>query len=111
MTRLRLNFSHLNEDKFRHNFNDTVDPMCICGPEPETALHYFLHCNLYSTQRLEILNNACILNPSLKNYSNEKLLNILLYGSENSNCNMNKDILKATIKFLKISKRFNGPLF
>ena len=66
---------------------------------------------IYSAQRQELLNSVCVLNPSLKNYSNEKLLNILLYGSENFNCNMNKDILKATIKFLKISKRFNGPLF
>ena len=30
LSRLRLNFSHLNEHKFRHNFNDTVDPMCTC---------------------------------------------------------------------------------
>ena len=58
-----------------------------------------------------VLNNVCILNPSLAYYSNEKLLNILLYGSEDFNCNMNKEILKATIKFLKISERFNGPLF
>ena len=55
LSRLRLNFSHLNEHKFRHNFNDTVDPMCICGCEPETTLHYLLGCNLYSTQRLELL--------------------------------------------------------
>ena len=111
LTRLRLNFSHLNEHKFRHNFNDMVDPMCTCDLEPETTLHYLLRCSIYSAQRQELLHNVCVLNPSLKNYSNEKLLNILLYGSENFNCNMNKDILKATIKFLKISKRFNGPIF
>ena len=85
--------------------------MSACGREPETILDYLLRCNLYSTQRLELLNNECILNPSLKNYSNEKLLNILLYGSEDFNCNMDKEIPKATIKFLKISERFNGPLF
>ena len=31
ITRLRLNFSHLNEPKFRHNFKDTINPMCSCG--------------------------------------------------------------------------------
>ena len=31
LTRLRLDFSHLNEHKFRHNFNDTINPMCNCG--------------------------------------------------------------------------------
>ena len=71
LSRLRLNFSHLNEHKFRHNFNDTVDSMCTCGREPEITLHYLLRSKLYSTQRLELLNNVCILNPSLKNYSNK----------------------------------------
>ena len=36
LSRLKLNFSHLNERKFRHNFNGTLDPMCACGCEPET---------------------------------------------------------------------------
>ena len=88
-----------------------VDPMCTCGLELQATLHYLLHCSIYSAQRQELLNDVCVLNPSLKNYSNEKILNILLYGSENFNSNMNKDILKAAINFLKISKRFNGPLF
>ena len=78
-----------------------VDPMFTCGLELETTLNYLLHCNLYSTQRLELLKNVCILNPSLKNYFNEKLLNILLRGSGDFNCNMDKEILKATMKFLK----------
>ena len=94
-----------------HNLKNMVDSICICGLEPETTLHFLLYCKLYYTERLELLNNVCIRNLSLKNYSNEKLLNILLYGSEDFNCNMNKEILKATIKFLKISKHFNGPLF
>ena len=47
LNRLRLHFSDLNEHKFRHNFRTTVDPMCSCGIEPETTLHYLLHCNLY----------------------------------------------------------------
>ena len=75
LSRLRLNFSHLNEHKFRHN---RVDPMCTCGLEPETTLHYFLRCSLFSTQRLGLLNNVFILNSSIKNYSNEKILNVLL---------------------------------
>ena len=37
LTRLRLKFSHLNEHKFRHDFNNTINPMCLCGREPETT--------------------------------------------------------------------------
>ena len=57
LTRLRLDLSHLNEHKFRHNVNDIINPMCSCSKEPETTLHYLLHCDLYSTDRLELLND------------------------------------------------------
>ena len=46
-----------------------------------------------------------------KTYTDEKLLNILLYRSEDFNYNMKKEVLKATIKFLNTSERFNGPFF
>ena len=42
LTRLRLNFSHLNEHKFRHNFNDTINPMYNCGAAAETTIDYLL---------------------------------------------------------------------
>ena len=85
--------------------------MCSCGLEPETTLHYLLHCNLYSDVRTELLNDICFLNPTLKNLTHEKLLNILLYGSENFCFNKNKKIMKSKIKILKTSERFIGPVF
>ena len=30
LTRVRLEFSHLNEYKFRHGFGDTINAMCAC---------------------------------------------------------------------------------
>ena len=46
LTHLRLQFSHLNEHKFRHGFSDTINPMCVCGTEVETTDHFFLCCQL-----------------------------------------------------------------
>ena len=68
LSRLRLHFHQLSEHKFWHKFNDTLDLMCPCGLEPEATLHYLLFCNLYSTQKLELLNNVYTLNPFPKNY-------------------------------------------
>ena len=85
------------------------DPMCSCGLEPEAAVHYLLRCNLYFDLRAEPLNDIGVLSPTLKNFSHRKLLNILQYGSEDFSLNKNK-ITKSTIKFLKISERFIGPL-
>ena len=101
LTSLRLNFSHLNKHKFRHGFRDTVDPMCKCGLETETTLHFLLRCKLYSTIRTELLDNISTLGPSLTNYPDEKLLNILLCGSEYFSVKTNQLILKSTMKFWK----------
>ena len=57
LTHLRLNFSHLNEHKFRHVFKDTVDPMCKCGVETEITLHFLLRYRLYSNNRTELLSH------------------------------------------------------
>ena len=58
LTRLRLDFSHLDEHKSRHNFN-IINPMCSCGKEPETTLFYLLCCDLSLNYRLELLNYIC----------------------------------------------------
>ena len=77
--------------------------MCSCGLEPVTTLHYLFRCDLYSDLRTELLNDICALNPTLKNLSHEKLLNILLYGSEDFSFNINKKIIRSTVKFLNVS--------
>ena len=102
LTRLRLNFSHLNEHKFRHNFKDTINPMCSCGFEPETTDHYLLRCKLYTDLRLDLLNDI---------FSEDQLVNVLLFGSENFTLDANANILRRTIEFLKATERFNSLLF
>ena len=37
INRLRLGFSHLRQHKFRHNFADTVNPLCSCTLETENT--------------------------------------------------------------------------
>ena len=57
-TRLRLNFSHLNEHKFRHSLLDTLNPMCSCGSEPETTAHFLLRCQNHVMNRSKLLKNV-----------------------------------------------------
>ena len=51
LTRLRLGLSHLNEHKLRHNFHDTINPLCSCSLEPETVSHFLLHCPYHNIHR------------------------------------------------------------
>ena len=44
LTRIRVGLSHLKEHKFRHNFQDSVDPMCSCASGVETTKHFFPLC-------------------------------------------------------------------
>ena len=37
LTRLRLGLSHLRCHKFKHNFLDTINPLCSCGSDIETT--------------------------------------------------------------------------
>ena len=40
LVRLRLGFSHLREHRFRHNFHDTMNPLCFCSLEAEATSDY-----------------------------------------------------------------------
>ena len=44
LTRLRLGLSHLREHKFKHGFQDSLNPICSCGNDIETSTHFLLHC-------------------------------------------------------------------
>ena len=57
LTRLRLGLSHLRYHKFRYNFQDCFNPICICGLEIETTTHFLLHCPLFQSSRLSFLIN------------------------------------------------------
>ena len=39
LTRLRLRFSHLREDRSNHRFKDTLNPLCSCSVEDEITTH------------------------------------------------------------------------
>ena len=105
-SRLRLNFSHLNKHKFRHVFKDGTNCMCNCVSVTETTLHFLLQFQHYQTLRSELFNSIYNLEPNIRKLSNDKLLHLLSYGSKLYSFEINREIIKLTIKFLKLSKRF-----
>ena len=108
VTRLRLNFSHLNEHKFQHDFKETINPMCSCGFELETTDQYLLRCKLYADLRLDFINNIYTINQSLKYSSEEQLLSVLLFDFEDFTLDTNANIPRRTIEFLNTTERFNS---
>ena len=93
LTRPRLQFSHLNEHKFRHGFSDTINPMCACGTEIETTEHFLLRCQFYSTQRLKLFEKLEKVEPNFLSLSAKNQVLILLYTSWIISENLNQEIL------------------
>ena len=56
LIRLRIGFSHLKEHKLEHNFQDSVAPLCSCGNDIESTVHFFLRSPNFETQRQTLLN-------------------------------------------------------
>ena len=48
LNRLRLAVSHVNEHRFRHNFQECMNPVCSCSLETEDISHYPLNCNHFT---------------------------------------------------------------
>ena len=110
LTRLRLQSSHLNEHKFRHNFKDCVSPRCDFGAETETTSHFFLHCQFFENKRQKLRDDVYRLDTSIKHLNEESLIDVLLYGSDRLNDSKNKQILLQTICYIQATKRFERPL-
>ena len=111
LTRLRLQFSHLKEHKFRHGFGDTVSPICGCNAEIEDTEHFLLCCYFYSIQRFELFHNINKVDPSFTQLDTKEQVNILLYGyPPNKSNTSNQDIIKFVINFLKKSGHLDKPL-
>ena len=55
ITRLCVGLSHLHEHKFKHSFQDALNPICSCGFDVELASHYILHSPMYNDERHTLL--------------------------------------------------------
>ena len=111
LTRLRLQFNHLNEHKFRHHFSDTVNPVCACGTEIKTTEHFFLRCHLYSTQRSELFESLRKVDSNFLSLNEKDKVNTLLYGSQTNDSKwINQEILKFVITYIKATTRFDRSL-
>ena len=111
LTRLRVGLSHLREHKFKHIFEDTLNPICNCGEDIETTSHYLLHCPEYLQERKTLLNTISCIVPKIFDFNNDQLTEILLYGKGDLDNINNTSILDATINYLIETKRFNAQLF
>ena len=112
MTRLGLGLSHLREHKFKHSFQDSINPLCNCGYVAESTVHFFLHCPLFTNERSTLFSTLRNLDSEPFDNNDFLLTNILLISKESLNIDQNNAIFNATtMKFILSIKRFDEPVF
>ena len=107
---MRLGFSHLREHKFRHNFADTVNPLCLCTLETEKTEHFFVRCQNNLSARTTLMNELNNVSNAINSLNSTDLIRVILYGDKNFDNVSNFKIITATIKLIKTTKLFEKAL-
>merc|ERR1712141_719612 len=105
-----VGLSKLNFHKFKHNFRDTINPMCPTNDGIEDTEHFLLLCPSFDVQRQDLLSGIVeLLRPFVQivNLSNDALAQLLLYGDKDLSNEVNRDILKLTLRFIHETGRFD----
>ena len=79
-----MGLSKLKFHKFKHNFRDTINPMCPTNDGIEDTEHFLLLCPSLEVPRRDLLAGFSALLPPIghTDFSNEFLMQILLYGDK-----------------------------
>ena len=96
--RLRMLCSPLN-DHLYSNIHVIDNPSCPCGYARENNKHFFLECQMYNQERLELI-------TVLNQLGFEPLLNNLLFGNDSLSNETNVSACLAIQNYIKKSKRF-----
>ena len=110
ITRLRVSLSHLRFRKFKHNFQDTLNPICSCGTV-EITIHYLLHCPNFSNERLTLFSKLQSIDANILSKDDSSISKLLLYGDHSFNDEKNTSILTASIEYILSTKCFDVPLY
>ena len=106
LTRLRLSFNHLREQKFRHGFRDMLNPLCLYSIEAKINGHYFLLGHIFHANRSTLMNDLKEDDSSFSTLNDNKFIDLLLYANDKFDEKKNCNILISIIKFNKESQRF-----
>ena len=109
ITRLRPGLSLLQFHKFKHIFQDTLNPIWSCGTV-ETAIDYLLHCPSFSNERLTLFIQLQSIDENVLSKDDSNIPKVLLFGEDSFNNIKNTSVLTASVEYILSTKRFDVPL-
>ena len=104
LTQLRVGLSKLTCHKFKHDFRDTINPMCPKNDAMVLRIRdtFLTLCPSFDVQRQDLLAGIIKLSRPLlqiTNLSNDALLQLLLYGDQDLSYDLNKNALELSLQF------------
>ena len=111
LTRLKPGLSHLNEHKFKHNFQDCVNSPCTHVVWKLNPFPISFFTAIISQTYVTLFDDLQSVDRNIPSFSDNELVDLLLYGSPHFNLNQNNKILSSSISFIIKSERFSGSLF
>ena len=111
LTTLHLGLSPLHEHKFRHCFQDTLNPLCECAKDIESTMHFFLHCTNFLIPRQTLFQKIRNIDNNILSQSETQLTQTLQYGNQNYHPSINRLIINSNIEYIISIERFKCSLF
>ena len=106
LTRLRLGLSHLNEHKFKHNFQDCINPLCTYSWEIESFSHFFLHCHYFTNIPSTLFSELQPVDVKIAKFSDNEIVQLRLYGSPKFDSDQNRKLSDSCGSFILKSENF-----
>ena len=110
ITRIGLGLSHLREHKFKHSFQNSINPKCNWGNDVESVIHFFSIVTYIVFESCTLLNSLRKINNKLLDCTDSSLNQTLQFWNSSFTTNENKNIIKLTIDLVLSTKRFDRPL-
>ena len=108
---IKFGLRHLREHKIKYSFPDTINPLCNCNQDIESATHFFLHCPFFINERHTLLSTIRSLNSKMLDCINYDLTQTLLFGNTSQTSCNNFEIINPSINYILSIKRFDEQLF
>ena len=104
---LRVDLSPLRSHQKNHNFIDTPSGLCHCRLDIEDTKHFLFSCPSYTFPRTTLMINVMTIlrRYNLNDFGNQTQL--YLYGHNDISDVDNRNIILATLKFIKETHRFS----
>jgi len=106
LIRLRVEFSALNEHRFRHNF-DCSSSACKCETGIVDNKHFLPHCKQYDLLRRDLFHQPTISVIDINGMDTKILWDLLLLGSNDLNLIQKRIIIEVKIFFIEARKRLD----